>query len=57
MKKPITDGNSLSEKECFSRRKWTSMTLSSAAKKATAMTYHGTWTGTVNDGWSRRKPR
>ena len=43
----MTAGNSLSENECFSRRKWTSTTLSSAAKNAAAMTYHGTTTGGV----------
>ena len=38
----MTAGNSLSENEWVSRRKWTSTTLSSAAAKATAMTGQGT---------------
>ena len=50
----MTAGNSLSENECFSRRKWTSTTLSSAAKNAAAMTYHGTTTGGSRGAWSRR---
>ena len=35
-KKPMTAGNSLSEKACVSRRKWTSTTLSSARANAAA---------------------
>ena len=35
---PDTAGNSLRENAWVSRRKWTSTTLSSAAKNATAMT-------------------
>ena len=50
----MTAGNSLSENECFSRRKWTSTTLSSAAKNAAAITYHGTTTGGVTGTCSRR---
>ena len=51
----MTAGNSLSENECFSRRKWTSTTLSSAAKNAAAMKYHGTTTGGSTGACSRRK--
>ena len=50
----MTAGNSLSENECFSRRKWTSTTLSSAAKNAAAITYHGTTTGGVTGTCWRR---
>ena len=37
----MTAGNSLSENECVSRRKWTWMTLSSAVANATASSGHG----------------
>ena len=40
-KKPMTAGNSLSENECVSRRKWTSTTFISAAANAAAM--HRPW--------------
>ena len=51
----MTAGISLSENECFSRRKWTSTTLSSAATNAAAMTDHGTTTGRDRGtGWSTR---
>ena len=40
--KPTTAGNSLSENECVSRRKWTSTTLVSARKKPGATTGQGT---------------
>jgi nicotinamide mononucleotide (NMN) deamidase PncC len=39
-KKPMTAGNSLSEKACVSRRKCTSTTLSSASAKAAARSGH-----------------
>ena len=55
-KNPITAGNSDSENECFSRRKWTSTTLSSAAKNATAIRYHGISTGGTSGTWWRRNP-
>ena len=44
----MTAGSSLSEKEWVSRRKWTSMTLASVTKKATAMSGHGTDTGAAS---------
>ena len=46
----MTAGTSDSENECFSRRKWTSTTLSSAAKNASAMTGHGTAIGGIGHG-------
>ena len=51
----MTAGNSLSENEWVSRRKWTSTTLSSAAAKAAAMSGHGTCVGASGAGrpWSR----
>ena len=50
----MTAGNSLSENEWVSRRKWTSTTLSSAAANAAAMIGHGIWIGASGAGrpWS-----
>ena len=44
-KSPATAGISLSENEWVSRRKWTTMTFVSAARKATASNGHGNGTG------------
>ena len=46
----MTAGNSLSENEWVSRRKWTSTTLSSARVKAIARSGHGRWTKTTGPG-------
>ena len=55
-KNPTTAGTSLSENECFSRRKWTSTTLSSVMTNAAAIAHHGRKTpgGTGGTGWWRR---
>ena len=52
-KKPTTAGISLSENECVSRRKWTTMTLASAARKPIASSGHGGWIGDSIAGRSR----
>ena len=53
----MTAGISDSVNECFSRRKWTSTTLSSAAKNASARTGHGMPIGGTGTGWWTRKPK
>ena len=44
-KSPATAGISLSENEWDSRRKWTTMTFASAARKPIASSGHGGWIG------------
>ena len=50
---PATAGISLSENECDSRRKWTTITFASAAKKPAASSGHGGWIG-ASSGWRWR---
>src|SRR5258705_1848565 len=47
---PATAGISLSEKECDSRRKWTTMTFDPVARNRSAGSDHGKRTGPVRDG-------